>query len=56
MPNDPRRAAVAANHAVWETWTPHHFEAQGYDIPSFKAGREPLHTSVGPLGTLIGLL
>ena len=42
MPNDSRSAALAANHTVWEAWTPHHFQSQGYDIPSFKAGREPL--------------
>ena len=42
MRNDPNSAAVAANHAVWEAWTPHHFTSAGYDIPSFKAGREPL--------------
>ncbi len=42
MPNDQRSAALNANHAVWETWAPHHFQSAGYDIPSFKAGREPL--------------
>ena len=42
MDENEHRAAIAANHAAWEAWTPHHFAAQGYDIPSFKAGREPL--------------
>jgi len=42
MSIDPITAAVAANHAVWEAWTPHHFRSAGYDIPSFMAGREPL--------------
>jgi SAM-dependent methyltransferase len=42
MSSDQHNDAVAANHAVWEAWTPHHFTTSGYDIPSFKAGREPL--------------
>lgn len=41
MPNDTKRTAIAANHAVWEAWTPHHI-AGGYDIPGFIAGRETL--------------
>ena len=42
MPNDTHRTAVAANHAVWEAWTPHHIGSGGYDIPGFIAGRETL--------------
>ena len=42
MSNPASNAAIAANHAVWEAWTPHHFTSAGYDIPSFKAGRETL--------------
>ena len=42
MTTDPRNAAIAANHAVWEAWTPHHISSGGYDIPDFKAGRETL--------------
>jgi SAM-dependent methyltransferase len=42
MPTDLRNAAIAANHAVWEAWTPHHISSGGYDIPGFKAGRETL--------------
>ena len=41
MPNAMNHAAIAANHAVWEAWTPHHI-AGGYDIPGFIAGRETL--------------
>ncbi len=34
--------AIAANHAVWDAWTPHHIASGGYDIPGFIAGRETL--------------
>jgi len=42
MSNDLRSAALTANRAVWDTWAPLHFASECYDIPSFKAGREPL--------------
>jgi len=42
MPNDTHSTAIAANHAVWEAWTPHHIASGGYDIPGFIAGRETL--------------
>jgi SAM-dependent methyltransferase len=42
MSDDQHAAAIAANHHTWEAWAPHHFASPGYDIPSFKAGRETL--------------
>ncbi len=41
---------LAANQALWDTWTPYHVTSQFYNVAEFKAGRDQLHpiTLAGP--------